>query len=543
MTLAFRGLEMHGRRMWDRARVVQALDFCAAHGMNALVLHESDLVHQIVYPRACFDPYALWKDVPSRRGENAIFNNRAYFAHVLELAGARGIAVWINVKEIGFSDEVLELKPHLVKDGAVCPSEPWWMEYVAAKTDELFGDFPALAGMIVSMGSQESRASPVQRKCRCELCRRDTLSQWYGRLILALHAPARRHGKRLAIRDFAYRPADHAPLIEAMGRAPDDAIFSIKAMPHDFYLTFPDNPAIGALKREQWIEYDAMGQFFGWGVLPCFAFDDLKARLARWRARGAAGAIFRTEWERINDLSCFDGLNETNLIAAAALAGGEEIGPAEICRRWLAARGFPDAAAPWLAALLAGTWPVVRRAAYMNGHVFADNSMFPRSIGRCWWGMEVRDSLAAWDPARAADLALDRAKLDALLAEKDEAVALAKALIARVEAGDPALGPALHRWLKRAFAHYDTWAEGLLLSARVCLYARWAEDGKANRGDLAQLRAAIEALEEFGAGIGALAADPGTPHQRAMLIDPRRAADVAREGRAVLARATSSGSR
>jgi hypothetical protein len=417
------------------------------------------------------------------------------------------------------------------------------MEYVAAKTDELFGDFPRLAGMIVSAGSQESRASPVQRKCRCGLCLRDTLPQWYERLILALHAPAKRHGKRLAIRDFAYKPADHAPLIEAVGRAPADVVFSIKATPHDFYPTFPDNPAIGALRREQWIEYDAMGQFFGWGVFPCFAFDDLKARLARWRALGAGGVIFRTEWERINDLSCFDNLNEANLVAAAALARGEEIGPAEVCRRWLAARGFPEAAAPWLASLLAETWPVVRRAAFLNGHVFADNSMFPRSVKRCWWGMEVRDSLTAWEPARAADLALDRAKLAALLAEKDEAVALAKALMARVEAGDAALGPVLHRWLKRAFAHYDTWVEGLRSCARVCLHARWAEGGNANAGDLAQLRAAIESLEAFGAGIEALAADPAAPHQRAMLIDPRRAADVAREGRAVLARATSSGSR
>ena len=56
--------------------------------------------------------------------------------------------------------------------------------------------------------------------------------------------------------------------------APDDIVFCIKAMPHDFYLTFPDNPALGRLKREQWVEYDVLGQFFGWGVMPCFVFDD-----------------------------------------------------------------------------------------------------------------------------------------------------------------------------------------------------------------------------------------------------------------------------
>ena len=536
MRFAFRGLELHGREMWDRARIVQSLSFMRAHGLNALILHESDLVHQVVYPRAYFDPYALWKDAPSRRGENAIFNNRAYLEHVLRLARDAGIAVWLNVKEIGFSDEVLALRPDLVKDGAVCPSEPFWTDYVGYKTAELFSDFPLLEGLIVSFGSQESRASRSQNRCRCELCRREPLADWYLRLIRALHAPIAAHGKRLAVRDFAYKPEDHAPLVDAMRRSPADTIFCIKSMPHDFYITFPDNPAIGAVARDQWIEYDVMGQFFGWGVFPCLVIDDTRARLDHAERNGVRGAIFRIEWERINDLCSFDNLSEVNLIAAAALARGDMIDATAACRQWLASKGWKPDAAPWLAATLSRTLSIVRKAAYIGGFVFADNSMLPRSVKRAWWGMLERDSLSAWDPARAADLSIDRERMVRFLREKEDALRETKALLAHVDVGDATLESEFHAWIRSQFAHYETWVRGLYLCARVCLYARWIETARdgLSANDLRDFEDAIGALEAFAAEVAPLWDDTSISHHVPMMIDHRRASDVAREARSIV---------
>ena len=533
MALPFRAVEMHGQRMWERSRVVQVLAFMRQHGMNALVLHESDLVHQLVYPRKYFDPYALWSDLPSRRGENAIFNKRAYFEHLLRLAADAGIAVWINVKEIGFSDEVLALRPEVVKDGIVCPSEPFWTEYVTSKTEELFADFPALAGMIVSFGSQESRASRVQNRCQCPLCRSEPLRDWYARFIRALHEPAARHGKRLAVRDFAYKPEDHAPLIDAVGAAHADVIFCIKAMPHDFYITFPDNPAIGRLPREQWVEYDVMGQFFGWGVMPCLVLTDLRARMAHWERERVVGAIFRIEWERINDLDCLDTLNETNLIAAAALASGEDIDATEVCRRWLAAHGRDVNAAAWLAEILDATLPIVRHAAYIDDFVSADNSMLPRSVERAWWGMEVRDGLAAWDPRRRSDLDLDRAKTVRYVQEKDHALAAARALLSKL--GNPAVvvDAGVRSFVEGQFAHFELWVEGLVLAAKVCLYSRWLlqTNDPVGSDDLSSLSTALAQLDAYASRARAVVEDSRVPHQVGMLVDHRRALDVVREGR------------
>jgi hypothetical protein len=543
MSLEFRALELHGGRMWERSRVVDVLAFMNRNAMNTLVLHESDLVHQVVYPRAYFDPYALWSDLPSRRGENAIFNNRAYFGHLLKLASDAGIQVWVNVKEIGFSDEVLSIHPEVFKDGVICPSEPFWSEYVEHKADELFSDFPLLSGMIVSLGSQESRASRVQNSCKCELCRSESLEQWYSRFISVLHRPVSRHGKQLAIRDFAYKPEDHTPLVRAMDAAPSDVIFCIKAMPHDFYITFPDNPAIGLLRRRQWVEYDVMGQFFGWGLMPCFVLEDLRARLKHWQSCNVEGGIFRIEWERINDLDCLDTLNETNLIAAAALARGIRVETADVCLHWLASKGWAEHNARWLADILDRTLPVVRHAAYINDAVSADNSMLPRSIQRAWWGMETRDSLAVWDTRRATDLDLDRAKVDAYVREKDDALAAAKALVERVRQSSAEVQAELKAYVERQFIYFDTWVEGLGLGAKICVYQRWlARTPDPIRTDIETMAGFLEQLARYAAKIQALSEDSSVPHQVVMLLDYRRALDILREGREALEQARASGS-
>src|SRR5574337_1056294 len=260
MTLGFRALELHGRRMWERARVIEALDAIERYRLTALVLHETDMLQQVLFPRALFDPYAQWVSAPTRRGENAIQNNRVYFDHVIRLARARGIDIWLEVKELGFPDEVLELRPELLKNGRVCPSEPFWLGFVEARTAELFADFPGLAGLIVSPGSPEGRAARAQNTCACSACAETPLQLWYQRLIVALHRPTRAAGKRLAIREFAYKPADHAPLLSALDDLPEDIILCAKVTPHDFYPTFPHNPAIRSSRRPLWIEYDVHGQ-------------------------------------------------------------------------------------------------------------------------------------------------------------------------------------------------------------------------------------------------------------------------------------------
>jgi hypothetical protein len=533
MGFTFRGFEMHGWRMWQRARIEQALAFIRAHGMTALVLHEPDIMHQLVFPRAFFDPYAQWKGAPTRRGENAIHNNRAYFEHVMYLAANQGTELWLEVKELAFPDEVLQARPELVKAGVVCPSEPFWRDFIAAKTDELLADFPLLSGIILSPGSPEGRASRAQNKCGCAVCAATSVVDWYDGIIRAMHAPLAARGKRLAVRDFAYKPVDHEPLIAAVGRQPADVIFCIKTTPHDFYPTFPDNPAFGRLSdRPQWVEYDVQGQFYGWGVFPCAMFDDIRRRLAHAAGKGASGGLFRSEWERINDLSAADGANAVNMVAAAMLA----LGPASdaaIAAAWLSERGWDEGAAPWLAGVAARTWPILRDALYIDDFLFSDASMFPRSIGRAWWTMESKHALVPWSPGHAGRLELDAARIDELMAQKRSALDGARALVeflGRPQEGVPAELLALWRQSTELLPRY---AEGMLLCAEVCLRARW-QDRAPEQADRAAFAAAVERLAQFGEALRPLASAARHPHQVVMLLDAHRVEDIVAEARRML---------
>ena len=528
----FRGFELHGGRMWQRNHILQALDFIETHRMTALVLHESDIIHHLVFPRAYFNPYAQWKNAPARRGENALQNNRIYFDHILHLANNRGVEIWLEVKELAFPDEVLEMNPGLLKNGIVCPSEPFWAEFIEQKTQELVHDFPLLTGIILSPGSPEGRASRAQNKCRCEVCESTTLPDWYDRIIRAMHAPLRRAGKRLAVRDFAYKPADHEPLIEAVSRQADDVIFCIKVTPHDFYPTFPDNPAIGRLPREQWVEYDTQGQFFGWGVFPSAMFDDIRQRMDHARRRGVTGGLFRSEWERVNDWWVLESLNVLNMMTAATLARDPRATDEAIVTAWLQAQGMPVDAAGWLLSVLRETWPILRGALFVDDFVFADCSMFPRGLGRAWWTMEVKHSLEAWAPAYRGRLDLNGERIESLMQEKRRAHAGAMALVARLAADTDAPAP-LRAQLQDWTALLPRYAEGMMLCAEVCLRARWQERDPA-RSDKAAFRVALSRLEQFGEGLAPLVEAGRYPHQTLMLLDFRRVADIAAEARTVL---------
>jgi hypothetical protein len=307
-------------------------------------------------------------------------------------------------------------------------------------------------------------------------------------------------------------------------------------MPHDFYLGFPDNPAIGQLDRAQWIEYDVLGQFFGWGLMPCLALDDLRPRMAHWRNCNVQGVILRIEWERINDLDCLDTLNEINLIAAAAWALGQQIDAVEACRRWLVQREWNPAQADWLAGVLALTTPIVQKAAYIDGFVSADNSMLPRSIARAWWGMEVRDALIPWAPQRAGDLTLDPRKLRLYIEEKEQAVIDTRALMTTIAAGKGKVSDTLHNYVQHEFALFEHWVEGLVLCAKVCLYSRWLEQAcdETRPLDVMHLTECLQQLRDYAGRAQALADDPGIPHQRIMLCDPARALDIVRDGEQVI---------
>ncbi|MQA79751.1 MAG: hypothetical protein GEV10_14935 [Streptosporangiales bacterium] len=434
-----RALEIHSDLMWREEEIRHALDLIERYEMNALILHEPDLLNRMTYPRRYFTPNSAWGAAPPRRGENLILNTTAYMRNVMAQCRRRGIDFFLNLKELAFPDEFMEIAPDVIVDGKVCPTHPAWAELIDARYTDLCEDYPDLAGVIVSVGSPEGRATLSSRKCGCERCAGTDAAEWYRWITEGLSRPLAKAGKRLVVREFSYLPADQDAVVAGLADLPADIEFAVKPYARDYYPTYPDNPALAALpERRRWLEYDVNGQYFGWGVFPCPVVDDLRHRLTRGLEVGATAVLLRTDWERINDLTALHNVNGLNLAAGALLARHPETSPVDALARALEQTNIVDPSVDpevrlQVATTLLGLWPVVEKTLYIQGFVYNDSSRIPNGVDHAWWVFAENHNLDDWDPGAAARIDVsDPDVTAAMLTEKDRGRADLLRLVAEI---------------------------------------------------------------------------------------------------------------
>ncbi|TDF95387.1 hypothetical protein [Paenibacillus piri] len=475
----FRALEIHSQHAWNYDWVMKSLRFMKEHNLNSLVLHRNDLIDLIVYPgkyfgairkkyNTIFERYqdifrVLYKYTPTRR--SGPYQRRAYLKRVIEMAKREGIEVYIENKELYFPEIILEFYPELVKDGKICANEPFWWDFTKIKFQEFFEEFPDIAGIITAPATGESKVSITSNRCTCELCKHTTRQEWFKNLALAMFEPIHAAGKKLIIRDFVFDAKAHHDIADAMDQLPTEIAFALKNTPHDFYPTFPDNPRIGKMGgHEQWIEYDSMGQYFGWGIGAAIMVDDYRRRLKLAKDNGAAGVIIRTDWESLDGHTSFDTLNFINLYAFSALANDLDADSTAIYRQWLEDKSFfkPDLTADqkrdttvWVESIVGQTWEVTKRTPYVNDCVFSDSSQLPISFEHALWLAEEKNSLKDWVPAKAAALNTDEANVEFILVEKDQALALVRQLLLQVREGHKGITHEAHQYLIDCFENFE----------------------------------------------------------------------------------------
>ncbi len=536
--IAFRGLELHGKKFWSHAAIDKALKIATRYGLTALILHESDFTTEFLYPKPLFDPDATWEGAPVRRGENALQNNQAYMRDILARASRAGMEVWIENIELTFPDELLEKKPELMIGGRVCPSHPYWAEFLHAKYLDLARSYPGIRGVITSAGSPEGRAALSQKKCACKRCAETDLASWYEGLLAPMHKALAESGMSLAVREFSYTAKHQAAIAEAVSKLPAGIIMCVKTTPHDFYPTFPDNPLIAKKSRNPiWIEYDTMGQFYGWGAFPCIMRDNIETRIRHAVAHNVEGVVLRVEWERVNDWWSLDTPNRMNLRAAAAAAQGNHPTDIELLSVWLDEEGLAIAESDklLLADFLAHTWDIVKKALYINDFVFNDSSRFPLTIDRAWWSMRSKHSLGEWFPQRSADTDLDALKLSAYMDEKRQAESLLVAWIKKlVVLGEQARHIPFVANIDEFLAYIHGWR----IVGDLCLLseAMKTEALRDSRQDLSfRLGAVVQEARIYAANIHAEHEKRAETHQYAMLMDSARVERLADECASIIA--------
>lgn len=441
----FRGYEIHGSRMWQQGQIDAALEFMDKQRLNAIIFHENDLVNQLVFPEKYFDNDIMWANWPVRR--QGILYRRDYINGIIQKAASYNIGFYLEIKEIDAIDAIFEIHPELRnQDGAVCPNNPFWLEYIDAKFSELIEYYPGIAGVIVSLGTRESPVSVAANRCHCERCKNTSDLTWYERVIKAMFKPLNNSGKSLIIRDFAYTAEQQSLMIEACENVSDEIIIALKAEPHDYYPTFPNNPEIGNTgKLREYIEFDTWGQFFGMGVSPMSLVEDIKARMEHAYENKADGVWFRTDWELVNDASVHCTPSLVNLYAGAMLSDNLDTPLDDIYRRWIEQGLFspmktssqfqtpehPTNPEAWknFRDFMKASWTAFTKVGYILGHQFLESDQAPYTVEKAFEIMVVIHSRDDWEPGASKRVAVTKENMEVIFKEKKDGINETKKLL------------------------------------------------------------------------------------------------------------------
>lgn len=435
----FRGAEFHAVRMWECAHVIHTLEFMEKYNMTHLIFHMNELLDNLVLPRALYSEQMLWDYWPVPKEKH--LNDVAYIHWVCKECEKRNIKFIIECKEIWFREFLLEAKKDLdVKgtDGGICASHPYWPEYMTMRIESLFNDLPDVDGIIVSLGTRESKVSLAANRCKCERCQNLDSVDWYRSIIEAMWKPMSKRGKRLIVRDFAYEPTQLNAIVDACQLVSKDIIISLKNTPHDFYLTFPNNERIGQTgDSPQYIEFDAWGQYFNGGVFPVGVDEDMQYRLQYAKEKGAVGAYFRTDLECIRESSCYNGLSMFNLYAAAMLMENVDLDTDEIYKAWIndgitspmipgsfnQVPVVPKATDAWrrFRDMMHTGWSVMEKTLYVKKHLFTKDLQPIHNLWEAWGMMCTIHGIEDWAPGSGEAIRLTDENIEAIIQEKREA--------------------------------------------------------------------------------------------------------------------------
>lgn len=498
----FRAMEIHDfTQIWNLDEIRRRLDFMVRNHMNAMVFHEPGIEDKIVFPakflggtgnpKSYYDAF-LEVDHPILNHalrENLNLNRRDYINHVIREAKEAGVDIYFENKELWFSDFVLKYKKELMQaDGTICPSDPFWYEeFLPYKYKELFLALPDLAGIICSIGTGEARLAISNTfACGCERCKNLDPVEWYKNMIMAMYQPFRDAGKKLIIRDFIYTKAEQERFQKAFTDMPEEIVLSLKNTPHDFYPTFPDNPLMGHVgSHPQITEYDVNGQFFGWGVQPSAMLSDIRRRLRYGKEHRVTGFLARTDWEGVQDWTCFDNLNMVNLYAIAAYAENEEVSEEEIYLRWLQGEHLlSDRLSPGelkrcvltMKEIMDATWPIVEKTNFVNGCLFSNDSCMHLTPEQFTFIGGTHHSLSEWDPDKKNALEMSPENIGRIIADKEEAYVQCEKLVNLVEAGNMGLTAEAYEKMKMHFAFMRWYVRGFRLTARGYCFGRYATE-------------------------------------------------------------------
>lgn len=504
-------LEIHGSNMYSGFHVQRAIEFAKRYDMTGIIFHANDIIDKAIKPDKYFSPNDSLLKYNNRDGDTKNF--KYYLKNAIDKIVDSGLEFYVEVKEIYFPHELLEEYPELRKEnGAICATDPFWWQFLSDKLNEFAERFPKVSGVIVSAGTRESMVSLALNKCKCSRCTGYDMGRWYRELLSAMFNPLDKHGMKLIVREFSYTADHQFAMVEAAQDVSEKIIMAIKKAPHDYYPTFPNNPAAGNCgKLEQWIEFDTWGQYFGLGVMPCSVVEDIQKRLVYYKGKGASGVMLRTDWERLLNGSTFNSFSMLNLIGGALLTKDVSYPLPDIYSAWLkyglVSPLYKDdtfyqepcvpkspKALEVLTRFMKDAWLLQERAIYTRGHMYNRNAqMFDRYF-LVYFMMTVQHTRDHWDKGASNLVVPTDENIKIIIEEKDEAIRIAENMRTYLVPSELGVSVEIEKYLDFLLDVYPLYAEIFKAQIITAIYIRRVEVFK----DYEFLLKAEKSLDVFG---------------------------------------------
>lgn len=460
------------------------VDYAAAHGFNHLQVIGP--IHD--YKKGNIDGMTLYRKYGCFNDEKdaayAALSRRAVNAACAR-AREKGLRTYMWHHELYLPDGFKEAYPEILNDyGDIEVSHPRVQDFLENKIRDFFFAYPDMDGIVLTLHETSVPLLKLKHQKLDKVARVKHVTK-------ILYDACRALDKELIVRPFASLEEDYALMTGAYEEISPDLIIMDKWTQFDWSLTMPSNPFFRKIRHNPLlVEADIFGEFFGKGRLPLMLHRHIQDKFAYCGSFSPAGYAARIDR---NGQIPFGDVNEVNLVITEAYLNGAD--PDAAIDRFFAEK-YPRAARE-VRSLMEETEEILKKTIYINGYLFSELSLFP-SLNHCknhyYFEMMRADGCIdsnEWYIPQNWQLG----SLDSLLAEKQEAVEAAEALLARLPALKEKMdGPEYEKlWVKFCNLKYVTKIWRLLALVHI-RYVRYFETSGP-----AQLQAFEDTLAELSA--------------------------------------------
>ena len=381
------------------------------------------------YPHA----FASWE-------QEKVADNQKKLNEILSISHAAGKAVYLWHREVMIPPGLLKDLPSLLdEDGEFDLTGDAFAGLIRYKLEKTFENVPELDGVVLTL--TEADYSAIHNSNTRKYPPEKVVSFIIGIFASELE----KRGRRFIMRSFGSIAEDYECILAGSEALEGRYGFEIetKITPYDFSPFLPTNPF---LRKSRGFtlsaECDCVGEFMGQGNMP---FEHVH-NIVRYVREGQAAGVDRFVIRMDRRGNCIFDLYELNYYAYARALEDEKITADEIRREWRE-KHYPAEYRAGFAELDEIGWEMVCKTYFIDGHVLFHGNY-------CMKYMKAGFIFALFAEGRRTlvngkgiwSILTDRPTpgRDAILAEKERAVALADQGLALLKRLDPPSGD--HRW-------------------------------------------------------------------------------------------------